>query len=86
MTFDFCYDIAEYMGKVNRGKPTARELATAAYEYKCNWMDSLRMHEAVYGLVGLIALLKENANEGDEEAKTYLEEIEYKINLWKIKI
>ena len=82
MTFEFCYDIAEYMGKANHAKPTPRELAIAAYEYKCDWNDSLRIHKATCGLVGLIAIL----NEGDEEAKTILEEIEYNMNLWKIEI
>lgn len=86
MTFEFCYDIAEYMNEVYRGKFTPRELAIAAYEYKCAWMDSLRIHKATYGLVELIAILKENANEGDDEAKEILEEIEYSIKKWKIEV
>lgn len=86
MTFEFCYDIAEYMSKVNRGKFTPRELAIAAYEYKCDWTDSLRIHNATCGLVGLIAILKENANEGDDEAKEILEEIKYDCAKWKIKL
>lgn len=86
MTFEFCYDIAEYMSKANKGKFTPRELAIAAYDYKCDWTDSLRMHKATYGLVGLITILKENANEGDDEAKEILEEIEYNIKKWKIEV
>lgn len=86
MTFELCYDIAEYLGKVNRGKPTARELAIAAYEYKCDWEGSLKIHKATYGLIGLITILKENAKEGDDEAKTILEEIEYVCTKWKIKL
>ena len=85
MTFEFCYDIAEYMSKVNRGKFTPRELAIAAYEYKCDWVDSLKIHNATCGLVGLITILKENANEGDDEAKEILEEIEYSMNKRKIR-
>lgn len=84
MTFGLCYDIAEYLGKVNRGKPTARELAIAAYEYKCDWEDSLRMHRISYGLKGLIITLTENVNEGDDDAKSILEEIEYLIKKWKL--
>ena len=86
MTFEFCYDVAEYLGKVNRGKPTPRELAIAAYECKCDWTDSLGMHKATCGLIGLITILTENTNNGDEEAKGFLDEIEYQLKEWRIKI
>ena len=85
MDYEFCYDIAEYLNEVNRGKHTAREIAIAAYEYKLEWIDSLRNHEMSSGLRGLIETLKENANEGDDKARDYLEVIIDKANGWKIK-
>lgn len=84
MTYEFFYDVAEYLGEVNRGKPTARETAKAAFDYYCDWHMCLECHRINYGFQALIDTLKENENEGDEDAKDILEEINYSLKKWKL--
>lgn len=79
MTYEFFYDVAEYIGEVNRGKPTARETAKAAFDYYCDWHMCLECHRINYGFQALIDTLKETPD-GEE----FLEEINYNLKKWKL--
>lgn len=82
MGYEFWYDLAEYGSEAWRGFFSPREIATHAYEYKCEWNYALETHKVTETIKELLNNLREDKTEKAEE---FIEVIETEIKYWKLK-
>lgn len=85
--FEFWYDVAEYANANWKYKGTPKEIAMAAFEYRECWQISLHQHNLEYTLCKLCTQLKEDADNGDADAKRFFDTIMAKANkyIWEVK-
>lgn len=76
MTYEDFYDIAVYGNENWKGNFTQKEIASNAYNYMCELEESVNRGKATHSMQELCNLLRED---GTEEAKEFLEQIEYVI-------
>lgn len=65
---NFCdfYDIAEYGNRNWKGSFTPKEIAINAYDYYCEYLESIKNKKLTHTMDLLINLLKEDLNDETE--------------------
>ena len=63
LTFEDFYDIADYGNKNWKGSFTPKEVASNAYSYYCEYLESIKQKKLTHTMIELIKLLKEDLND-----------------------
>lgn len=78
MSYGDFYDIAEYGNTNWKGGFTQKEIAENAYEYLCEFQESMERRVPTNAIQNLLELLDEDNN---EESLHYANMIRYELNL-----
>lgn len=78
MTYGDFYNIAEYQNETQRAKFTPKEVAENAYEYLCEFEESMIHARVTHAIQELLQLLDED---GSEIALEYANMIRYELKL-----
>ncbi len=78
MTYGDFYDIAEYGNTNWKGNFTPKEIAENAYEYLCEFQESMGREIVTHAISNLLELLDED---GSENALDYANMIRYELGL-----
>lgn len=78
ITYSDFYDIAEYQNETQRAKFTPKEIAENAYDYLCEFQESMQKPKVTHAIQELLELLDED---GSETALEYANMIRYELKL-----
>ena len=85
MDFGFWYDLAKYANDNWKGNFSEREIAISAYEYKCSWDYSIENKAVEFNILVALKNLDEDVVCGNEEAKTFAEQIREEIAWYELR-